>query len=55
MHMDISTYASLVPGVPDGGSVCRAAPKSVVNIVGGGGVVPLFREDVLAQALSEWR
>ena len=41
--------------VPDGGSVCRAAPKSVVNIVGGGGVVPLFREDVLAEALDAWR
>ena len=55
MHMDISTYASLVAGVPTGGSVCRAAPRSVVNIVGGGGVVPLFREDVLAQALDAWK
>ncbi len=52
MHMDISTYASLIPGVPHGGSVCRASPKSVVNIVGGGGVAPLFREDVLARALG---
>ncbi|HYY52809.1 MAG TPA: hypothetical protein VE755_08055 [Myxococcales bacterium] len=48
LHLDISTYASLIPGVPDGGSVCRAAPGRVVNIVGGGGVAPLFADDVLA-------
>src|SRR5229473_2400234 len=41
LHLDISTYASLVPGVPDGGSVCRAAPGRIVNIVRGGGVAPL--------------
>ena len=51
LHLDISTYASLVPGVPDGGSVCRAAPGRVVNIVGGGGVAPLFADDVLAALL----
>jgi hypothetical protein len=50
LHLDISTYASLIAGVPDGGSVCRAAPGRVVNIVGGGGVAPLFADDVL-QAL----
>jgi hypothetical protein len=51
LHLDISTYASLIPGVPDGGSVCRAAPGRVVNIVGGGGVAPLFADDVLAALL----
>ncbi len=51
MHLDVSTYASLVPGVPDGGSVVRAAPGRVVNIVGGGGVSPLFADDVLAALL----
>jgi hypothetical protein len=51
LHLDISTYASLIPGVPDAGSVCRAAPGRVVNIVGGGGVAPLFAEDVLAELL----
>lgn len=51
LHLDISTYASLIPGVPDGGSVCRAAPGRVVNIVGGGGVAPLFADDVLADLL----
>jgi hypothetical protein len=51
LHLDISTYASLIPGVPDGGSVCRAAPGRVVNIVGGGGVAPLFADEVLAELL----
>ena len=45
----MSTYASLIQGVPDGGSVCRAAPGRVVNIAGGGGVSPLFADDVLAE------
>ena len=52
LHLDISTYASLLPGAPLGGSVCRAAPKNVVNIVTGGGVAPLFAEDVLLEALD---
>jgi uncharacterized circularly permuted ATP-grasp superfamily protein len=51
LHLDISTYASLIPGVPFGGSVCRAAPGRVVNIVGGGGVAPLFAGDVLSELL----
>ena len=51
LHLDISTYASLIPGVPVGGSVCRAAPGRVVNIVGGGGVAPLFADEVLAELL----
>ena len=52
LHLDVSTYASLLPGVPDGGSVCRAAPGRIVNIVGGGGVAPLFADDVLLEALD---
>jgi hypothetical protein len=39
----------LIEGVPDGGSVVRAAPGRIVNIVGGGGVAPLFADDVLAE------
>ncbi|HYV65225.1 MAG TPA: hypothetical protein VE964_03215, partial [Myxococcales bacterium] len=52
LHLDISTFASLIEGVPDGGSVCRGAPGQVVNIVGGGGVAPLYPEDVLEEALD---
>jgi hypothetical protein len=50
LHLDVSTFASLINGVPEGGSVVRAAPGRVVNIVGGGGVAPLFADEVL-QAL----
>ena len=52
LHLDISTYASLIEGVPAGGSVCRGAPGRVVNIVGGGGVAPLYPEGVLEEALD---
>jgi hypothetical protein len=55
LHVDVSTYASLVEGVPSGGSVCRAAPGRVVNIAGGGGVAPLYPEDVLQEALDAAR
>ena len=51
LHLDISTYATLIPGQPEGGSVCRAAPGRIVNIVGGGGVAPLYADDVLADLL----
>jgi hypothetical protein len=51
LHLDISTYASLVQGASDGGSVCRGARGRVVNIVGGGGVAPLLPEDVLEEVL----
>ena len=51
LHLDVSTFASLIEGVPEGGSVVRAAPGRVVNIVGGGGVAPLFADDVLAEVL----
>jgi hypothetical protein len=50
LHLDVSTFASLIEGVPEGGSVVRAAPGRVVNIAGGGGVAPLFADEVL-QAL----
>ncbi len=52
LHLDISTYASLLPHAREGGSVCRAAPGRIVNIVGGGGVAPLFAEEILAEALD---
>ncbi len=51
LHLDVSTYASLIEGIPDGGSVVRAAPGRVVNIVGGGGVAPLFADEVLRAVL----
>ncbi|TMB29002.1 MAG: hypothetical protein E6J61_16475 [Deltaproteobacteria bacterium] len=55
LHLDISTYASLIPGVSHGGSVVRGAAGRVVNIVGGGGVAPLLPDDVLREALDAIR
>jgi len=55
LHLDISTYASLIPGVRDGGCVVRGAPGRVVNIVGGGGVAPLLPDDVLRETLDAIR
>lgn len=42
---DYSAYASLGTS-PDWSGVCRAATSDVVNIVGGGGVVPLLYAEV---------
>src|SRR5439155_496998 len=41
LHLDISTYASLIAGVPEGGSVCRGAlgcDQEAVVVGGGVGV-----------------
>ena len=51
LHLDVSTYASLIEGVREGGSVVRAAPGRVVNIVGGGGVAPLFADEVFREVV----
>jgi hypothetical protein len=55
LHLDISSYASLIPGVPHAGSVVRGASGRVVNIVGGGGVAPLLPDDVLRETLDAIR
>ena len=48
MRVDYAAYASLgIDGVEWGG-VVRAAPSAIVNIVGGGGVVPLLTTEVAA-------
>ena len=48
---DYSAYASL--GVsPAWSGVCRAAASDVVNIVGGGAVVPILRREVADQLLA---
>jgi hypothetical protein len=45
LYRDLSTYCGLGPSRPFG-SVVRAAPSPVVNILGGGGLAPLVPEDV---------
>lgn len=49
---DFSAYASL-GAEPAWSGVCRAATGDVVNIVGGGGVVPLLRASVAERWLAE--
>jgi hypothetical protein len=56
LYVDYSAYASVGLGEePAWGGVCRGSPSQVVNIVGGGGVLPLLTEEVadgLLAALS---
>jgi hypothetical protein len=56
LYVDFSTYASVgIDAEPRWGGVCRGSTSSIVNIVGGGGVVPLITSDVaneLSVALS---
>jgi len=54
MSVDYAAYASLGVDVDAWGGVVRAAPSAIVNIVGGGGVVPLLRREV-AEALRRLR
>ncbi len=53
LYVDFSTYASV--GLPEGpaqpawGGVCRGSISHIVNIVGGGGVLPLLTSEVAAE------
>ena len=52
LYVDFSAYASVgLDPAPDWGGVCRGSPSHIVNIVGGGGVAPLFADEVLAEVL----
>ena len=52
MFVDFSAYASVgLDRQPAWGGVCRGSPSRVVNIVGGGGVLPLITSEV-AQSLA---
>lgn len=47
LHVDFSAYGSVQPGVaPRWGGVCRGSVSQIVNIVGGGGVLPLLTTEV---------
>lgn len=52
LYRDISTYTGLLDTAPSG-SVMRAAPNPIVNILGGGGLAPVVPEDVMS-ALETW-
>jgi hypothetical protein len=52
LYVDYSAYASVgLDEQPAWGGVCRGSSSQVVNIVGGGGVLPLLTEEV-AQRLQ---
>lgn len=50
LFVDYSSYASVgLPEQPAWGGVCRGSISHIVNIVGGGGVLPLLTDEVAAQ------
>ncbi len=52
LFVDFSAYASVgIDPQPKWGGVCRGSASHIVNIVGGGGVVPLITEDTASQLL----
>jgi hypothetical protein len=52
LYLDLSAYTNLgVAFAPTGGAV-RASESRIVNILGGGGLAPLVREDVLERLIS---
>lgn len=56
LYVDFSAYASVgLPNQPAWGGVCRGSLSHIVNIVGGGGVLPLVTSDVAQRLLTAWR
>lgn len=56
LFVDFSAYASVgLPEQPAWGGVCRGSPSHIVNIVGGGGVLPLLTADVASSLLTARR
>jgi hypothetical protein len=56
LYVDFSAYASVgLPEQPGWGGVCRGSPSHIVNIVGGGGVLPLVTAEVARELLTTRR
>ncbi len=56
LFVDFSAYASVgLDTQPKWGGVCRGSISHIVNIVGGGGVLPLITSDVAKSLLSAYR
>jgi len=56
LHVDYSAYASVgLDRQPAWGGVCRGSTSEIVNIVGGGGVLPLITTEVAQALLGAWR
>lgn len=56
LYVDFSSYASVgVEPAPQWGGVCRGSISHIVNIVGGGGVIPLLTEEVASALTNVYR
>ncbi|WP_095992379.1 hypothetical protein [Cystobacter fuscus] len=56
LHVDYSAYASVgLERQPAWGGVCRGSTSEIVNIVGGGGVLPLITTEVAQALLDAWK
>ena len=56
MHVDYSAYASVgLARQPAWGGVCRGSTSEIVNIVGGGGVLPLLTSEVAQKLFIAWK
>jgi hypothetical protein len=56
LFVDFSAYASVgLDTQPKWGGVCRGSISHIVNIVGGGGVLPLITTDVAKSLLAAYR
>ncbi|GEL71938.1 hypothetical protein [Myxococcus virescens] len=54
--VDYSAYASVgLARQPAWGGVCRGSMSEIVNIVGGGGVLPLITSEVASKLLMAWK
>ncbi|RYZ37394.1 MAG: hypothetical protein EOO72_10585, partial [Myxococcaceae bacterium] len=54
--VDYSAYASVgLAKQPAWGGVCRGSMSEIVNIVGGGGVLPLITTEVASKLLLAWK
>jgi hypothetical protein len=55
-YVDYSSYASVgLAKQPAWGGVCRGSMGEIVNIVGGGGVLPLITSEVAHKLLMAWK
>jgi hypothetical protein len=56
LYVDFSAYASVgLESQPKWGGVCRGSISHIVNIVGGGGVLPLITSEVAQSLLMAYR
>jgi hypothetical protein len=56
LYVDFSAYASVgMPSSPKWGGVCRGSISNIVNIVGGGGIIPLLTQEVADSLANLYR